>query len=854
MAAPTFNKYRSTSVFGALQVRDFTNSAGTSVLEVASTDLSGNFISRGDSTFTKKVICNALLADINANNVLCTKEYVDTAVSTGGSVSLSGTNAFTGNNSYNVNFPTSSLPTSTAITTSSIVNKGMLDTLYSTLANEVKTNTANAFTVLPTSTIAPTLTSHFVNKQYADSIAGGVGGASLAGTNPFTGFNSYNVNFPTSTLPTNTTITTSSIVNKGMNDTLYSTLANQVKTNTANAFTSTNTFNSNFPTSSLPTNTGITTSSIVNKGMNDTLYSTLANEVKTNTANAFTSTNTFNSNFPTSSLPTSTAITTSSIVNKGMLDTIYQTLAGMSSYLTTAVATATFSTLANEVKTNTANAFSSTNTFNNNFPTSSLPTSTAITTSSIVNKGMNDTLYSTLANEVKTNTANAFTSSNTFNSILPSSSLQPTLNTHFTNKAYVDSVAGGGGGTSILPLNNNFTGINQFQAPDFIFNYTATETTSQGNFKVIEDSTKTQYFIFTCNGSPSFQTNLTIPTTTTMNYLCVGSGGRGSGGSGVIGTGGGGGAISHGSFVMVGGTTYTITVGTIAGGGVANLSSIVGGTVNIVANGGKDGNSGTSPVNFTGVIATASATGVISSTNVNGKAGGQGRNDALTPNGDAGNSFPFRYNTATNTIIQTASFYGSGGAGTKSGTTGSTGGGFDAGGIAGGSANNQGGSGTSHSGGGGGATSLTSQAGGSGSGIVIIYFTPTTFVNSTNIQNGIIVANKIITPVLNINTNTTLNRINQSTILFTGGSPITFTLPASGMVVDGDQLLLRKTSTTAYVITIAVQGGVLTQMVNTNNTTVSLPSTTIFAGTVFQLRLVARKTVGSFSQVIWLIV
>jgi len=47
---------------------------------------------------------------------------------------------------------------------------------------------------------------------------------------------------------------------------------------------------------------------------------------------------------------------------------------------------------------------------------------------------------------------------------------------------------------------------------------------------------------------------------------------------------------------------------------------------------------------------------------------------------------------------------------------------------------------------------------------------------------------------------------------------------------------------------------VLTQMVNTNNTTVSLPSTTIFAGTVFQLRLVARKTVGSFSQVIWLIV
>ena len=97
MAAPTFNKWRSSTINGNLSVRDLTNSAGTSVLEAASTDLSGNFLSRGDSTFTKKVVCNALLADINANNILTTKQYVD---SVGGSSILGLDNTFTGDNTF----------------------------------------------------------------------------------------------------------------------------------------------------------------------------------------------------------------------------------------------------------------------------------------------------------------------------------------------------------------------------------------------------------------------------------------------------------------------------------------------------------------------------------------------------------------------------------------------------------------------------------------------------------------------------------------------------------------------------------------------------------------------------------
>ena len=98
MAAPTFNKYRSTTIYGNLSVRDLTNSSGSVVVEEASVDLSGNFLSSGDSTFTKAVVCNALLAEIDADNKLTTKEYVDSAVS--GSSILGLDNTFTGENTF----------------------------------------------------------------------------------------------------------------------------------------------------------------------------------------------------------------------------------------------------------------------------------------------------------------------------------------------------------------------------------------------------------------------------------------------------------------------------------------------------------------------------------------------------------------------------------------------------------------------------------------------------------------------------------------------------------------------------------------------------------------------------------
>jgi len=266
MSAPTFNKYRSTTIYGNLSVRDLTNQAGTSVVEVASVDLSGNFLSRGDSTFTKKVICNASVGDINANNVLTTKEYVDNVVSTGGAVSLTGTNNFTGFNTYNTNFPTSTLPTSTSITNDSIVNKGMLDTIYQTISgmssylttatasstyqtiadmtNYLTTATASSTyqtiagmtNYLTTATASSTYQTIAGMSSYLTTATANSTFASLTGTNAFSGTNSFNTNLPTSNL---TPSSSTQLVTKAYVDSI----SGGASLSGNNTFTGINTFN-----------------------------------------------------------------------------------------------------------------------------------------------------------------------------------------------------------------------------------------------------------------------------------------------------------------------------------------------------------------------------------------------------------------------------------------------------------------------------------------------------------------------------------------------------------------------------------------------------------------------------------
>jgi hypothetical protein len=282
MSNPTHNKWKSTNIYGKFAVRDLTNSAGNTVIELAETDLSGNLIVRGDATFSKAVMCDCNVADINANNVLTTKQYVDSAVSTGGSVSLSGANNFSGFNTYNTNFPTSTLPTSTTITTDSIVNKGMLDTIYQTIsgmssylttatASTTYQTIANMTNYLTTATASTTYQAIVDMTNYLTTATASTTYQTLAGMSSY--------------------LTTSAA------STTYSTLANQVKTNTANAFTSTNTFNTNLPTSTLTpsTSTQLTTKAYVDSVASG--YATLAG------TQTFTGVNTFRDALINTGLP-----------------------------------------------------------------------------------------------------------------------------------------------------------------------------------------------------------------------------------------------------------------------------------------------------------------------------------------------------------------------------------------------------------------------------------------------------------------------------------------------------------------------------------------------------------------------
>jgi len=259
---------------------------------------------------------------------------------------------------------------------------------------------------------------------------------------------SFNSSYPTSTLTTAATITNSSILNKLYNDSLYTSFDfvqfNFAGLGNPNTFTSTNTFNSFFPTSTLTTAAPYTNDSILNKRLMDSIYPNygfvniyyagLANN------NVFTSTNTFNSFFPTSTLTTTAAYTNDSILNKRLMDSIYPNYGFVNIY---------YAGLANN------NVFTSTNSFNNFFPTSTLTTSASYNNQSIVNKAVNDSLYPSYgyaaANYARLASDDTFTANVTFN-ILPKSTPTPTVASELTNKGYVDSAISGGTTTTSTKL------------------------------------------------------------------------------------------------------------------------------------------------------------------------------------------------------------------------------------------------------------------------------------------------------------------------------------------------------------------------------------------------------------------
>ncbi len=141
-------------------------------------------------------------------------------VAIGSTVSLSGTNAWTGNNSFNTNLPTSS---QTPTSGTQLITKTYADATFATLSGSVSLSGTNVWTGtnsfntnLPTSSLAPSSGSQLITKTFGDAtyVATG-GGVSLSGTNAWTGTNTYNTNLPTSNL----TVTSSSqLVTKAYGD------------------------------------------------------------------------------------------------------------------------------------------------------------------------------------------------------------------------------------------------------------------------------------------------------------------------------------------------------------------------------------------------------------------------------------------------------------------------------------------------------------------------------------------------------------------------------------------------------------------------------------------------------------
>ena len=316
MATPTYNKWKSTTVYGNLSVRDLTNSAGSSVVEVASVDLSGNFLSRGESTFSKTTNFNDniySMKSINQENQTLPSGVVNKfvytsfleAVQFGKGFNQNGTDANSLNNLSIKDIDSNGY----AINTTSFTQTGS------------KTNTfASPITCNGTISNAK----HLSTKEYVDSAISGISTVSLSGTNAWSGTNSFNTNLPTSTLtPSSATqLTTKTFVDNAISglSSVYQTITGMSSYLTTSAATST-----------YQTISGM--SSYLTTSSASSTYATIASLG--------------------SYLTTSSASST------------YQTITGMSSYLTTSSASSTYSTLTNQVKTNAENTFTGQNQFNN---------------------------------------------------------------------------------------------------------------------------------------------------------------------------------------------------------------------------------------------------------------------------------------------------------------------------------------------------------------------------------------------------------------------------------------------------------------------------------------------------------
>lgn len=162
---------------------------------------------------------------------------------------------------------------------------------------------------------------------------------------------------------------------------------------------------------------------------------------------------------------------------------------------------------------------------------------------------------------------------------------------------------------TILDINNysrNAQPTNSLK--NVTLNMLRTIATISNSYPLTTTSNGYLYYQFTSSGSIQFSSNVTCPV-----LIVAGGGGGGFGITTYEGAGGGGaGGVGYGNLTFVSGTTYTITVGNGGVGGInsngstfskgtsGSNSSIVGGSINEVANGGGYGGSNYSSATYWG--------------------------------------------------------------------------------------------------------------------------------------------------------------------------------------------------------------------------------------------------------------
>jgi hypothetical protein len=257
---------------------------------------------------------------------------------------------------------------------------------------------------------------------------------SLSGTNAWTGTNSYNTNLPTSTL---TPTTSTQLITKAYGDATYGSLAATQSWGGVNTFVGNMIIDSGFQA---PTGA-------------------VAGYIWTSDAsgNAFWSPNSGSGGAPNNAqylVATANGALTNE-VNLGALSTglLLSTVSGGISTVSS-VSQATFATVAG------TNAFTGTNSFNSSLPTS---TQTPTTSTQLITKAYGDASYAAAGSGVSLSGTNAWTGTNSYNTNLPTSTLTPTTSTQLITKAYGDaSYDASGSATALLSSTNTWTAPNTF--------------------------------------------------------------------------------------------------------------------------------------------------------------------------------------------------------------------------------------------------------------------------------------------------------------------------------------------------------------------------------------------------------